>query len=690
MDHSPTITERQKLVRESEKKFQKSDESAYSIVPSWMSSRMSTSTHCTAKRESFMSEKDMVYQRLSFENDLFTARVYKRNYRSPMILRLFKPKKSRYSGISRSSSVLDSARVRSQINHRSRDSGDLAESVARASSHLETIIDLQPRLPTSLEAEQSQSLSSTLEPDSRETHLTAVSGKIRESYVRMVPVGAVIRHPDIQEDVVASIPSEDFSRKLFRARERGDHDMKETLLQAEHKANFQETHPDALGLRAIHVAAKNGDIKTVQMALRYGSSIEEETSSLRLRPLHLATQSGDKAMVKFLLQHRAQIFASNKLGEKAIHLAAKSGSVDVLRILVDGGADLECSDLQGWRPLHKAVESSDQPRAVRYLAEIGADINAPVITKNPMHLREQPLNIACRLEHHGNARALLESGAFINGGHEMASPLETVLERGSLGILRLMLEVVVNRSQISHLRRSAVHVLVARADHTESPAMMLILLEHQVDVNVRDENGDTALHVLAHRPPGVGPKCELAKIFLDNKIDPYALNNANQTPLYIAISTQDRSLIMLLIKSGANRLLSNPRFIVNLHVEKTHGSETSNHDLSILGPRVGSKGFFASALPLRIRASLNALGWSCTIRDFRLDSVIESEPPPEPKQGPSYLASSSEPGITQEAAVEEDSNIAIGSQILNLDGALDGESRETTPRFNIEGHNSSL
>ena len=32
----------------------------------------------------------MTYQRLSFEDDLFTARVYKRNYRNPVIWRLFK------------------------------------------------------------------------------------------------------------------------------------------------------------------------------------------------------------------------------------------------------------------------------------------------------------------------------------------------------------------------------------------------------------------------------------------------------------------------------------------------------------------------------------------------------------------------------------------------------------------------
>ena len=72
------------MLRNARKQFQKSDESAYSIVPSRMSSRLSTST-----RQSLSSDDNMSYRRLSCENDLFTAKVYKRSYRTPLIRRLF-------------------------------------------------------------------------------------------------------------------------------------------------------------------------------------------------------------------------------------------------------------------------------------------------------------------------------------------------------------------------------------------------------------------------------------------------------------------------------------------------------------------------------------------------------------------------------------------------------------------------
>lgn len=70
-------------LQHSETQFMKSDESAFSIVPS----RLSMSTGRTSIRDSISSYSNMVYRRLSFEDDLFTARVYKRNYRNKRLQR---------------------------------------------------------------------------------------------------------------------------------------------------------------------------------------------------------------------------------------------------------------------------------------------------------------------------------------------------------------------------------------------------------------------------------------------------------------------------------------------------------------------------------------------------------------------------------------------------------------------------
>lgn len=61
--------------------LRKSDESAYSIVPS----RKSWSIKDRSSQESFESA-ELTYRQLNMDDDLFTSRVYKRNYRNPRMV----------------------------------------------------------------------------------------------------------------------------------------------------------------------------------------------------------------------------------------------------------------------------------------------------------------------------------------------------------------------------------------------------------------------------------------------------------------------------------------------------------------------------------------------------------------------------------------------------------------------------
>lgn len=69
--------------------LQRSDESAFSIVPS----KLSTDVSDRDSRLSISSEVPMAYHELSIDSDLFAARVYKRNYRTALIRDLFRKAK---------------------------------------------------------------------------------------------------------------------------------------------------------------------------------------------------------------------------------------------------------------------------------------------------------------------------------------------------------------------------------------------------------------------------------------------------------------------------------------------------------------------------------------------------------------------------------------------------------------------
>ncbi|KAL2054573.1 hypothetical protein ABVK25_005321 [Lepraria finkii] len=83
----PKCEDRSKLLQTSQSVLLKPDESAYSVVPSRIS-------RFSSDRGSFLTvnSAELVYRQLSCDDDLFTARVYKRNCRNRLITSLFKYK----------------------------------------------------------------------------------------------------------------------------------------------------------------------------------------------------------------------------------------------------------------------------------------------------------------------------------------------------------------------------------------------------------------------------------------------------------------------------------------------------------------------------------------------------------------------------------------------------------------------
>ncbi|KAL8755011.1 MAG: hypothetical protein Q9199_003941 [Rusavskia elegans] len=75
----PDANTRQQTLNANVSVLRKSDESAYTIVPSALTPSIWSHTDDSVISEA--SESSLVYRELAFDDDLFTARVYKRNYR---------------------------------------------------------------------------------------------------------------------------------------------------------------------------------------------------------------------------------------------------------------------------------------------------------------------------------------------------------------------------------------------------------------------------------------------------------------------------------------------------------------------------------------------------------------------------------------------------------------------------------
>lgn len=333
---------------------------------------MSILTRQTDDQESIRSEEEIVYRRLSFEDDLFTATVYKRNYRNPMLLRLLKTESRKDSEDIILPARIGHAHIRgsredkpgSVTNH----SQEPIQSRSLRGAHLPSTAQ-----ETHQQRKDLNALEITSEPPSNPAYESETGFEDTEDDETLDPRSARLAERPMRQRSASS--NEESSRIFMNACEQGDLTTVQQFLKIGHDMQPQQAYPDSPDFGAIHAAAMYGHIEIVQILLQYGASIEDRTTSIGSQPLHLAAQSGDTGMIQFLLRNGAKIAAKNQLGEQPIHLAARSGSIETLRILVGEGAALDCADDAGRQPLHWAA-IFDRPDVIKYLVKADADINA--------------------------------------------------------------------------------------------------------------------------------------------------------------------------------------------------------------------------------------------------------------------------------------------------------------------------
>jgi ankyrin repeat protein len=78
------------------------------------------------------------------------------------------------------------------------------------------------------------------------------------------------------------------------------------------------------------------------------------------------------SVVSLLLQHGADIDATNNSGETPLHRAVYWGKVEVVRALLENGANVEAKNNEGQTPIQVAREQDEQD-IVQILLEHGAE-----------------------------------------------------------------------------------------------------------------------------------------------------------------------------------------------------------------------------------------------------------------------------------------------------------------------------
>lgn len=149
---------------------------------------------------------------------------------------------------------------------------------------------------------------------------------------------------------------------------------------------------------------KKGDISKLRMLLSQGEDIGAR-DQLKRTPLLAAVAAKSPEAVALLIDARAELNISDKIGTTPVTYAAMFGLTEILQQLLTAGADPNyCSEHEAYAhyPLHLACNRG-QFEAVKLLVEQGAHVNLQCRSGYSaiMHLKANHLEIAKFLVEHG-------------------------------------------------------------------------------------------------------------------------------------------------------------------------------------------------------------------------------------------------------------------------------------------------
>jgi pectate lyase len=287
---------------------------------------------------------------------------------------------------------------------------------------------------------------------------------------------------------------------------------------------------------SLQEAATVGDSALVARLVGQGQNVNASEDTPKKTALHRAVISGHKDVVELLLSKGADVNREDGSGrvplDYAMDGALQGKDLSIMKLLLVGGANPNLVRAGGVPLLSYAITRGRADVAELLLAH-GADVDVKSRTG------QRPLHLACQLGNKELVQLLIDKGADVNAKDNRGQTPWDMAQRsaqrtGQNEILELLK---------SKIRVSSIHIAAQLGDLERVKAF----LEEGIDVNAKDENGDTPLHIAAEQDYN-----DIASLLIDQGGNVNARNQKNYTPLYNAISNSNKDLVGLLIGKGAD------------------------------------------------------------------------------------------------------------------------------------------
>ncbi len=287
----------------------------------------------------------------------------------------------------------------------------------------------------------------------------------------------------------------------------------------------------------LAAAAQGANEKLVELLLNRGADPNRRSTG-GVTPLQNAARHGNVEVARLLLNAGADVNARDASGYTALHFAASQPQLEVTVLLLGRGADPNLRDTRGNAPLHKAIEN-DRYRLIQLLASKGADVEA----------RDQrgrtPLTTTAAAGDIEAIKILLATSADANGrDRDDHTPLGEATRYGHKEAVDALLAAGADTNLPS---AGSAPLLLTVSGHEVRYDIVAALIAKGADINTKDSQGNTALH-LAIRSRAE----ELVKMLLAGGVDINAADTEGCTPLHRALAEGDEVMAKMLLEGGAD------------------------------------------------------------------------------------------------------------------------------------------
>jgi ankyrin repeat protein len=274
-----------------------------------------------------------------------------------------------------------------------------------------------------------------------------------------------------------------------------------------------------------------------------------------LAPLHYAAREGHEGLIYFLLERKANVNIKNSSGATPLHEAVRSGNVNVMGLIIRRGAEINAQDAKGNSALHIAVPPQNHQAAIKLLLKSGIDPHLrDDYGDTPLHalisLNRSPETVQTLLDGEVDITARNINGQtplFLAVKENRLALVPLLISRGSdifaadnsgvtpfdyaMRIKGPVLDALIS-PETAQQQDSAGNTILHLAVKNKGDTLIIAkILDQKANINVRNREGDTALHLAARMN-----NREAGEYILSKDASIFYANSAGESPLYIALT----------------------------------------------------------------------------------------------------------------------------------------------------------